>query len=79
VVVPFFADQSFWSERLHQAGGGPRRIPRRALTSERLAQALDEALQDPGMAERAARLGERVRAEQGLSTTVRLLEAAIPG
>ncbi len=79
MVVPLFADQSFWGERLHQAGGGLPPIPRRALTSEGLAQAIDEALQDPGMAERAARLGERVRAERGLSTAVRLIEAAIPG
>jgi sterol 3beta-glucosyltransferase len=75
VTVPFFGDQLFWGQRIHGAGGGPRPIPRRALTSERLVSAIDEALHDPRSAERAARLGTRVRAEMGLSTAVHLIEA----
>jgi UDP:flavonoid glycosyltransferase YjiC (YdhE family) len=79
VVVPFFGDQFFWGQRIHLAGGGPRPIPRRALTSERLASAIQETLDDPRSAEQAARLGAQVRAETGLSTAVRLIEAACPG
>ena len=79
VVVPFFGDQLFWGQRIHRAGGGPRPIPRRALTSERLVSAIDEALHDPGSAQRAAALGIRVRAETGLSTAVDLIEAACLG
>ena len=75
VVVPFFGDQLFWGQRIHRAGGGPPPIPRRALTPERLVSAIDEALNDPGIAERAALLGSQVRAETGLSTAVRLIEA----
>jgi UDP:flavonoid glycosyltransferase YjiC (YdhE family) len=74
IAVPFFADQSFWGQRSHQAGGGPAPIPRRGLTSERLASAIDEALNDPTSAERAAHLGTQVRAERGLSTAVSLIE-----
>jgi UDP:flavonoid glycosyltransferase YjiC (YdhE family) len=74
VVVPFFGDQFFWAQRVHQAGGGPRPIPRRALTSDRLVTAIQEALDDPRSAERAARLGAQVGAETGLSTAVRLIE-----
>ena len=76
VAIPFFADQFFWGERIHGAGGGPRPIPRRALTSERLVCAIDEALNDPGSAERAALLGSRVRAERGLPMAVSLIEAS---
>lgn len=79
VVVPFFGDQFFWGQRLHRAGGGPRPIPRRALTSERLVSAIDEALHDPRSAEQAAFLGSRVRAETGLSTAVRLIEERCRG
>jgi sterol 3beta-glucosyltransferase len=79
VTVPFFGDQLFWGQRIHRAGGGPRPIPRRALTSERLVSAIDEALHDPRSAERAAHLGTRVRAETGLSTAVKLIEARCLG
>ena len=79
VTVPFFADQFFWGQRIHRAGGGPRPIPRRALTSERLVSAIDEALHDPRISERAALLGTRVRSETGLSTAVNLIEASCLG
>ena len=79
VAVPFFGDQLFWGQRMHRAGGGPRPIPRRALTPERLVCAIDEALHDPRSSERAALLGTRVRAETGLSTAVDLIEAACLG
>lgn len=79
VVVPFFADQFFWGARLHRAGGGPRPIPRRALTAGRLASAIDQALHDAGLAARAAALGIRVRSEAGLSTAVGLIEACATG
>jgi sterol 3beta-glucosyltransferase len=75
VAVPFFGDQLFWGQRLHRAGGGPSPIPRRALTTERLVAALEAALYDPSHAERAARLGTQVRAEQGSMTAVNLVEA----
>jgi hypothetical protein len=77
VAVPFFGDQLFWGQRLHRAGGGPSPIPRRALTAERLASALEAALYDPRRAEQAARLGTQVRAEQGLTTAVNLVEAQV--
>jgi sterol 3beta-glucosyltransferase len=79
VVVPFFGDQLFWGQRIHRAGGGLPPIPRGSLTSERLVSAIDEALNDPRTAERAALLGSQVRAEKGLSTAVRLIEATSLG
>jgi UDP:flavonoid glycosyltransferase YjiC (YdhE family) len=79
VAVPFFGDQLFWGQRIHRAGGGPRPIPRRALTPQRLVSAIDEALHDPRSAERAAFLGTQVRAETGLATAVNLIEASCRG
>lgn len=79
VTVPFFGDQLFWAQRIHRAGGGPRPIPRRALTAERLISAIDQALNNPRSAQRAAHLGTRVRAEMGLSTAVNLIEARCLG
>lgn len=37
VVIPYFADQSGWGERLYQLGVSPKPIPRKQLTIESLA------------------------------------------
>lgn len=43
VIVPFIADQPFWGARLHERGLSPDPIPRRRLTSARLAARLTDA------------------------------------
>jgi UDP:flavonoid glycosyltransferase YjiC (YdhE family) len=70
VVVPLFADQPFWGERVHALGVGPRPIMRPALTATRLADALRQALGDAGMRERAARLGALLAADDGVAAAV---------
>ena len=74
VVVPFTADQPFWGRRIHQLGVGPRPIPRKKLTAEGLAEAIRAMTGDQGMRQRAARLGERVRAEDGVQRAVEVVE-----
>jgi len=70
IIVPFFADQPFWGERVFRLGAGPKPIPRRQLTVERLAKAINTILGDPGMRKRAETIGERIRAEDGLAAAV---------
>jgi UDP:flavonoid glycosyltransferase YjiC (YdhE family) len=74
VVIPFMGDQPFWGQRVQALGVGPRPIPRRRLTAERLAEAIQIALSDRQMQERAARLGERIRAEDGIGQAVAVIE-----
>ncbi|HET7479304.1 MAG TPA: glycosyltransferase [Rubrobacteraceae bacterium] len=69
IVVPFFADQSFWGARVAGLGVGPRPIPRARLTAERLAAAIHQA-GDAGMRRRARELGEKIRAEDGVARAV---------
>jgi len=76
---PFLGAQMYRRKRIHRAGCGPPPIPRASLTSERLVSAIEEALHGPRSAERASLLGAQVRAERGLSTAVRLIEAASLG
>jgi UDP-glucoronosyl and UDP-glucosyl transferase len=64
VIVPFFGDQPFWGAMVARAGAGPSPIPFKELTSERLANAILEALK-PETLERAKELGERIREEKG--------------
>ncbi len=74
VVVPFFGDQSFWAWRVHQLGAGPKWIPRKRLTAEKLATAILQAVNDPTITERASDIGKRIRSEDGLQVGVELVE-----
>jgi sterol 3beta-glucosyltransferase len=71
VVVPFTMDQPFWGARVAELGVGPAPIPRRRLTRAGLAVALRVAVTDRAMRARAAALGERLRAEDGVGEAVR--------
>jgi UDP:flavonoid glycosyltransferase YjiC (YdhE family) len=73
VVVPFLGDQHFWAERIVALGAGPAPIPRAQLSAERLEQALAQVLHTGSMRERAAAIGQRLRAERGVDRAVDLI------
>ncbi len=66
ILIPHMQDQFFWGRQVAALGVGPRPIPRSVLTAERLAQAVQDARQ-PSMRQRADRLGQQLRAEDGLA------------
>jgi len=74
ILVPFFADQPFWARRVYQLGVGPRPLPRAQLTVERLTAAITTAVTDPILRDRAAALGARIRAEDGIGNAVTIIE-----
>lgn len=74
VIVPFFADQPFWGRQIYQLGVGPRPIPRKRLTAERLAVAIRIATGDEALRHRAAELGRRIRTEDGVAKAVEIIE-----
>lgn len=74
VVVPFFADQFFWGRRVAALGVGPAPLPMAELDAARLAGRLRAVLASPSMRERAADLGARLRAEDGVAAAVRLID-----
>jgi UDP:flavonoid glycosyltransferase YjiC (YdhE family) len=74
VVCPFFADQPLWGRRVHALGAGPPPVPARRLSTARLAQALTQAVRDPAMRQRAAALGARLRAEDGVGQAAEIIE-----
>jgi UDP:flavonoid glycosyltransferase YjiC (YdhE family) len=74
IVVPFHGDQFFWAKRVHDLGVGPAPIARSRLSAERLASAIDTAVRDQAMAARAAELGARIRAEDGVGRAVAAIE-----
>ena len=74
IIVPFFSDQPFWGRRVAALGAGPAPIPRRQLTAERLAAAIRRATGDEAMRARAAAVGARIRAEDGVGAAVAVFE-----
>ena len=79
LLVPFFGDQFFWGRRVLEHGVGARAIPRQALTSGRLADALETIVHDGAIRERAAELGKEIRAEDGVCRAVNIAERIFAG
>ena len=77
VIVPFFGDQPFWGGIVAQAGAGPAPIPYKKLTSDRLASAINEALQ-PSVTEKAISLGASINQERGAESAVANFHAQLP-
>lgn len=74
IIVPFFGDQPFWGQRVADLGVGPQPIPKKSLTAEKLAGAINQAVTDSQMRQRAADLGEKIRAEDGVMQATALFE-----
>lgn len=78
VICPFIADQPFWGRRVRALGVGSEPIPHKKLTSENLAAAIREVTTDPAIRQKAEALGEKIRQEDGIASTVALIESMIP-
>jgi UDP:flavonoid glycosyltransferase YjiC (YdhE family) len=74
IIVPFFLDQFFWGRRVFELGVGPRPILRKRLEADTLAEAIRVATTDSEMHGRAAALGARIRAEDGVARAVATFE-----
>jgi UDP:flavonoid glycosyltransferase YjiC (YdhE family) len=79
IVVPFFGDQPYWGRRVAELGVGPAPIPRKRLTVEVLAGAIDRAVTDPVLRRRAAELGTKIRAEDGVARAVAVVNTLAGG
>ena len=74
IVIPFTTEQAFWGRRVHDLGVGPAPIPRSKLTVDRLAQAIQAAVTNTAMRQRAAELGSKIRAEDGVANAVAIIQ-----
>jgi sterol 3beta-glucosyltransferase len=74
IIIPFFGDQPFWGRRVAELGVGPAPIPQKQLTADRLAQAIQIAVTDQSMRQKAAELGSKIRAENGIAQAVAVLQ-----
>lgn len=77
VICPFFGDQPFWGRRVAALGAGPPPIPQNRLTIDALSSAIQAAVSNPTMRERAGGLAASIRAEDGVAQALRQIEASV--
>ncbi len=73
VIVPHNADQPYWGRRARQLGVGTDPIPRKKLTADKLAAAIDEATSSRTLQDKAATLGKLIAAEDGIGEAVKVV------
>lgn len=74
IITPFAGDQHAWAGLVAQLGVGPRAVPIKKLSAEKLAEAIHTAMNDAALRARAAALGEKIRAENGVARAVEVIE-----
>ncbi|KAK8692151.1 hypothetical protein V6N13_075629 [Hibiscus sabdariffa] len=76
-IVPFFGDQFFWGDRVHQRGLGPAPIPISELSVEKLSNAIRFMLQ-PEVKSHALELAKLIENEDGVATAVDAFHRHLP-
>lgn len=74
VIVPFFGDQPFWGRQIYSLGAGPKPIPRKKLTAEKLASAITEAVSNSDIQRKADAIGNHIRQEDGIGSAISIIE-----
>ncbi len=73
ITMPLAIDQFFWGERVHKIGVGPKPIPQRGLSAEKLANAIQESLHNSDMRAKAKTVSARLVTENGIQAAVRVM------
>ena len=74
IIAPFGGDQVAWADVAVKLGVGVPAGAATRLSAEKLAQAIHTALNDAALRARAAALGEKIRAEDGVARAVEVIE-----
>lgn len=75
LICPFAMDQPFWGKRVHALGAGPAPIAQKALTADKVAQALRELVDNEDFRRNAGAIGEGLRGEDSMSHAVEFIES----
>jgi sterol 3beta-glucosyltransferase len=74
LIVPAYSDHFFWGQRIADLAVGLPLLSEKQLTAERLAQAIQTLAHDRTLQAKAAAIGERIRAEPGISTAIAVIQ-----
>ena len=73
-IVPFFADQFFWGNRLASLGLSPKPVAHRQLTVGALEKGIMTLVGSPGMAEKCRAASVSIQAERGVERAVEAID-----
>jgi UDP:flavonoid glycosyltransferase YjiC (YdhE family) len=73
ILLPITNEQPFWADRVKALGVGPAPVPLCRLTAERLAEAIHAATTNRAIQDRAAEVGQLIRAEDGVGNAVKII------
>jgi UDP:flavonoid glycosyltransferase YjiC (YdhE family) len=73
LAIPHFLDQYYWGHRIHTLGLGPKSIPRSALTAEKLAAGIRDAIDNKEYSRRAREIAPKLEARDGIGEAVKLI------
>ena len=73
VICPFFGDQPGWAKLSVALGVGAGPVPRKRLTEDRLARAINDATSSPRLRDTAKALAARLREEDGVARAVEII------
>lgn len=77
VICPFMGDQPFWGRRVYELGVGTQPIPQKRLTVDNLSAAINQAVSDNAMRQRAAELGAKIRPEDGVGKAIAIIQRSV--
>lgn len=77
ILVPFHGDQPFWGRLISKLGVGPDPIPRKKLTSKKLAKAINQVISNQELLQRATNIGIQIRKEDGIKNTIETIKKVV--
>lgn len=77
IIVPFFGDQVYWGNLIYKHKLGPKPVPARKLTTDNFAEALHIATKSEQIRENASKMGESIRAEDGISNAIKIIQSIL--
>lgn len=77
IITPIVGDQFVWAKQVTRLGTGPHAPALKSLTAAKLADVIQTAVSDPDIRNRAARLGETIRTENGVPQAVDIIEQRV--
>lgn len=73
IIVPFTSDQPFWGQQMHRIGAATPPVPRKRLSAERLAAAIQQAVGNSEIRQNTQQIGNLIRAEDGVGRAVDII------
>ncbi|MGL4608331.1 MAG: glycosyltransferase [Trueperaceae bacterium] len=76
IVIPHALDQFAWGQRVYELGVGPKPVPKKKLSVDRLSEAIQQAL-NPEKQKAAKQLGQKIQSENGNDVAVDIIRRSL--